>query len=96
MGKSKLLLQAGPYLGFGVLVNERHKVGGEKMGSPTGWGETDLNSFDFGLGAGVGIQFGNLQTVLGYNFGLTNIADVKPYKWKNSGFALTLTYLFGR
>ncbi len=105
LGSTKLLLQAGPYLGYGLGGKEKYKVsgGGEsesgdykiKFGSGD---DEDVeyvdNAFDFGLGVGAGLQFGNLQAGVGYNFGFTSLFDEGTLK--NNGLAITLTYLFGK
>ena len=102
----KLLLQSGVYFGFGLGGNSKIEstVNGIKenrevklkMGS-----NEFYNALDFGLGIGTGVQFDNLQAVLGYNFGLSKLIDKNGIpdtilkKSKNCGWALTLTYLFG-
>ncbi|MDR1864638.1 MAG: PorT family protein [Bacteroidales bacterium] len=110
LGGAKLLLQAGPYLGFALSGkyknwdDEGKKVEPEddelakiKIGSNKD--EDDMKAFDFGLGLGAGVQFGNIQAGVGYNLGLVNTAfreegDTKSFS-KNNGLAITLTYLFG-
>jgi hypothetical protein len=56
----------------------------------------NMKAFDFGVGFGAGLQFGNAHLGLGYNLGLMNIAhsDGKS-STKNNGLVFTLTYLFG-
>ena len=111
LGGMTLLLQAGPYLGFGL---------GGKMKSETSTsvtppspyypddkysheekikfgGKNELKGFDFGLGIGAGLQFGNIQAGLGYNIGLMNmVPNGSSFVMKNNGLALTATYLFGK
>jgi len=96
-----LLVQAGPYLGYGIggkvnmeisdgkkTVSNSEKI---KFGSGD---DADFKAFDFGFGFGAGLQLGNIQAVLGYNRGLVKLdPDVDM---KNIGLALTVTYLFGR
>jgi len=78
-----------------------------KMGS----GDNMLyRAFDFGLGFGTGVQFGNMQVVLGYNMGILNIVNknISVFQGvplpedilndaivKNHGLTLSLIYLFG-
>jgi len=96
-----LLLQAGPYLGFGIGGKKEIEIseGGTKVSSSEkikfGSGDdADFKAFDFGLGFGAGLQFGNLQAVLSYNLGLVKLdPDVDL---KNIGLALTVTYFFGK
>ena len=101
LDNKKLLVQAGPYLGYGIggklkvevseggiSINNSEKI---KFGSSD---DDDFKAFDFGLGLGVGLQIGNLQAVLGYNLGLVKLnPDVNA---KNIGLALTLTYFLGK
>ena len=111
LGGAKLLLQAGPYLGYGLggkmkLTNLMDGVENKddikiKMGSGK---DKPYRSFDFGLGAGAGLQFGSLQVALGYQMGFVDLINpkwmeaqpiqVEASKIKNSALSLTLTYLF--
>ncbi|MDR0295589.1 MAG: PorT family protein [Prevotellaceae bacterium] len=116
LGGIKLLFQAGPYLGYGLggkvkmdvivngvkddPINEKIKMGSGK--------DNQYKVLDFGLGFGAGLQFGNLQAALGYQFGLVDLVNAKwveaqeiptpteRNKLKNSTLSLTLTYLFGK
>ena len=102
LGGMKLLLQAGPYLGFaisGKMKGEETFEGRKEkydqkleFGSDNGY----YKRFDFGLGIGAGLEFGNIQVGLGYNLGLANIRSSEDNKVKNSGLALTGTYFFGK
>jgi len=56
--------------------------------------------FDFGVGMGANVQFWNFQVGIEYELGLAN-SSTQPKTWgkhslKNDGFAITLTYLFGK
>jgi len=106
LGGMNLLLQAGPYFGYGL--------GGKMKWEFTEDGVTEKDdekvefgndpeihfckALDFGLGVGAGLQFNNLQIGLGYNFGLANLSnyDDDKFKIKNNGLALTVTFLFGK
>ena len=108
LGGMDLLIQTGPYLGFGI--NGKHKLWDEdgkrmsnedfKISFGNDGKKGDIKGFDFGIGFGAGLQFGNIQAGLGYNLGLRNLYN-RFYKGetgsllKNRGFALTITYLFG-
>jgi hypothetical protein len=106
MGGVKLLLQAGPYLGFALSGKNRTEstVAGitekEDNDVKIGSGEGETKRFDLGLGAGAGLQFGNIQASAGYNFGLTNINNKSEFiennRLWNTGLAVTVTYLFGK
>lgn len=100
LGSIKLLLQAGPYIGYAIDGKNKvvDKINGETHESSSkvklGSGKDKLKPFDFGLGAGAGVQFGNFQAAFGYNHGLMNLSNQDEYTFKNNGFAVTLTYLF--
>ena len=116
LGEIDLLVQTGPYFGYGI--NGKYKYWDEngkrmsnedikkrfgtipKVSFGNEFGKNHLKSFDFGIGVGAGLQFGNIQAGLEYNMGIRNLAIKQPYKGlhlltKNKGFALTITYLFG-
>ena len=115
LGKSKLLFQAGPYLGYGIggknkiWINDDKITGsqwkaiedelgvGERLSM--GNGSDDLyKAFDFGLGAGIGIQLGrHFQFLAEGNLGLIDIANdftydgiTESYTDKNYGFSISL------
>ena len=108
LGGAKLLLQAGPYLGLGIggkaKLEETYGVETKKndykikFGNGTPDEDTTYvdNAFDFGLGIGAGLQFSNIQVGVGYNLGLANMTDEDKVSAKNKGFALTVSYLFGK
>ena len=104
---SRLLLNAGPYLGFGLggkateetsVFEEGKLVDNDKdtekinMGSSS---KDDFKGFDFGLGIGVGMQLNDkFQVGAGYNLGLVSIID--DLFIKNRAFSITLTYVLGK
>ena len=103
----KLLLQAGPYLGYAVNGKVKAKVDGKKESEKIEFGDGGMKRFDFGLGIGAGLQFGNIQAGVGYNIGLANIASTDEFyddddfysvktKTHNNGIVLTVTYFFGK
>ena len=109
VGGMKLLLQAGPYLGYAISgkgkfwdrdgkrisdkdLNDAGITPKLKFGSK----ETELKPLDFGIGLGAGLQFGNLQIGLGYNFGLVDIHNHADISNKNNSFVATATFLFGK
>ena len=102
-----LLLQAGPYLGYGIggkaKLQETVKMGDEteteKEEETINFGGSsskhDFKSFDLGIGLGVGILFQDkFQVGIGYNLGLSDIGH--HFVVKNNGFAVTLTYMLGK
>ncbi|MCL2073750.1 MAG: PorT family protein [Marinilabiliaceae bacterium] len=85
---AKLLLQIGPYFGYGlggqsksessILMKFNDEVIIDEKTSldnkiKMGSGEDQVNAFDFGLNFGTGVQFGNIQTTLSYSIGLVNL-----------------------
>lgn len=96
----KLLLQAGPYFAFGISGKEKYEAAykGESESNDTdinfGCKSCETKRVDAGLSAGAGVQFGNFQVGLGYNFGLMNISNADKIKLKNNGLYLSTTYLF--
>ena len=93
LGKLKLLLQAVPYLGYGlggkrkldntlngVLTSTDEKI---KMGSDKFELGMNLKSFDFGLGGGIGLKFSNIQIGLKYNLGLMNLNSMTEKKHRD-------------
>lgn len=98
---TKIVFNAGPYLAYGV--GGKTKVSGDVAildQVATGSGKVDtfgsdgmLNRFDFGLGAGVGAEFGNIVATIRYELGLTNVGK-DDLDYKNRNAALTLGYRF--
>jgi hypothetical protein len=99
----------GQYEGGGK-IEKWNRAGGEfekiKFGSDNE--EHNLKRLDFGVGAGLGVQFGSFQIGVNYNFGLMNIAHQHEYtdwstgqeqmsktSFRNHGLSFTVTYLFG-
>ena len=129
LGRTKLLLQAGPYIGYAIsgkfkweetgvhvlvfseyIVNgmepdmdywksiynlpdmENKGEGETKFGSEEG----NMNPFDYGIGLGVGLEFGAMQVGIGYNLGLADHNNSGEMINKHRGFSLTVIYLFGK
>jgi len=98
LGGANLLLHAGPYFGYGLFG--KAKYDGESTDIKFGSGkDANLKAPDFGFGFGAGVQFGAIQTGIGYNIGLLNLypgSSSDGVKMKNKCLALTVTYLFGK
>jgi len=109
IGGTRLLLQAGPYAGYGILGKVKSYTGNGKRVNPTDWdlpkdffkitfdGSEKMQSYnalDYGIGGGLGLQFGHIQIGAGYNHGLNNITNRELCSLKNNGLVATLTYLF--
>ncbi len=86
---TKIVFHAGPYVAYGI--GGKTAAGDIKVDS---FGEDRFNAFDFGLGLGVGAEFGKIGVGLGYDFGLTNIIDLGGANVKNMNAYLTIGYKF--
>lgn len=85
---TKIVFHAGPYVAYGI---------GGKTGGVDSFGKNRFDTFDFGLGLGVGAEFGKIGVGLGYDFGLVNIIDtdlIGGANVKNMNAYLTLGYKF--
>ena len=97
----KLIVFAGPYLGYGLSIN--NKLGNTTPGVDIQLGESKFGSnegqvkpFDFGANAGIGYQYTNIFFKVQGNWGLinmsnTNIADDNT---KNFNLGVTVGYMF--
>lgn len=85
----KFVGEAGPYVAYGI--SGKVKGDGHKFNI---FGDDKLKRFDFGVGAGVGVELGNIVVKGGYDFGLLNISDTKGTKIRNQNAYLTLGYHF--
>ena len=112
--EANLLFQAGPYVGYGLfarqsrirrgasveLSDEQKKV---SFGSDPTRTSEDLQRMDYGIGAGVGIEFFRFQFMVNYDFGL-NKAHLKKDRApgiynvdiRNHNISATFAVIFGR
>jgi hypothetical protein len=102
----KLMVFAGPYLGYGLSTSNKVKaggievnldeVGGDDFNIKFGSKDENLKPFDFGLNAGVGYQYSNIFFKVQYNLGLANLirTDGGDDYMKNSNVAVTVGYMF--
>lgn len=90
---TKIVFQAGPYVAYGIAgkatVEERYVSEKVNVFSTGG-----LREFDFGLGLGAGVEYGQIVAKIGYDFGVINIGDSGEGKLKNRNAFLTLGYNF--
>ena len=74
MPGTRIVFHAGPYVAYGIGGSVR--VNGERLEDATIFGdEGGFKPFDFGLGIGVGFEFGRFLTGIGWDMGLLNIAN---------------------
>ena len=108
--ETNLLFQAGPYAGFGLFGRQSYSSGGK---TPNGFSDKhkkiafdeDFNKIlDYGLSAGVGVEFYRMQLVAAYDFGLNQATFHKKEAYsgsmyvdmRNHNFSITLAVIFGR
>lgn len=97
---TKIVFHAGPYIAYGIGGKSKSTDEGVKEKDDFFGSEEDggFKRFDFGVGAGVGAEFGKIGVGLGYDFGLTNIAhkaeEGESFKVKNQNAYLTVGYKF--
>ena len=98
---TNLVLHAGPYVAYGIAG--KYKLEGKaSVGDASGeikpetdfFGDDMFNRFDFGLGLGVGVEFGQFNIGLGYDLGVVNISGVSEAKVRNMNAYLTVGYKF--
>ncbi len=90
---TKMVFHAGPYLAYGIGGKTKISESGVEV-SVNSFGSNRLKRFDFGVGLGVGAEFGKIGVGLGYDFGLVNIVDVDNVSNKNANAYLTVGYKF--
>ena len=111
-GPVNIVAQAGPYLGYGLFARQSYfKKGASKNLSDEdkkikfGNGSADdiWKAFDYGVGAGVGVEYGGLQLMVEYGLGLNKMTFNKNMKsayykinMQNTGLSITLAYIFGK
>lgn len=84
---TNIVFRAGPYLAYGIAG--KSKVGSAKVDF---FGD-GIRRFDYGIGGGVGAEFGQIGVTLGYDFGLNKLADADGAS-KNQNAYLSLGYRF--
>lgn len=90
---TKVVFHAGPYLAYGVNGKAKAKTDGVEISENT-FGDDGFKRFDFGVGLGVGLEFGKIGVGLGYDFGLVNIIDLSGASVKNGNAYLSVGYKF--
>lgn len=93
---TKIVFHAGPYIAYGIGGKTKFNEDGEKYKYDS---FDAFKKFDFGLGLGVGAEFGKLGVGLGYDFGLLNImdseiAELEDITVRNMNAYLTVGYKF--
>ena len=108
---TNVLFQAGPYGGMGLFGRQSFQRNGKSQDMNdtqkkiTFGADNDIKqAFDYGIGAGVGIEYNRFQLMLAYDFGLVQPTfykrDAKSATYnvglRNHNFSVTLAVVFGR
>ena len=80
MPGTRIVFHAGPYVAYGIGGSLNFDVRKSPPGTEWGdagpvFGEDGFKPFDFGLGLGVGAEFGRILVGIGWDMGLLNIAN---------------------
>jgi hypothetical protein len=101
LGVAKFVPQAGPYIAYGLggkfkqessFFGEKDTYKGDYFGE-----DNNVRRLDFGIGVGVGLEFGKIGVTVGYDLGLANMADEKAEgdpSVKNNSLFLNVGYRF--
>ncbi len=89
---TKIVFHAGPYAAYGIGGKSELTLDGKKE-KENSFQKGLYKKFDFGVGLGVGAEFGKIGVDLGYDFGLANINDGDG-KIRNMNAYLSLGYKF--
>lgn len=100
LGGAKLLVGAGPYLGFGIGGKAKYDVtivgGGTQSVEEDvefGSGEDQLKAFDYGANFMAGVLFGNgFMVKANYSLGLANLSNAPESSFKNNYLGFSLVY----
>ncbi|MDR2954790.1 MAG: PorT family protein [Prevotella sp.] len=87
--QTRFVVEGGPYVAYGIAG--KVKSGDEKVNI---FHDDRFKRFDFGLGAGVGVEYNKFVLKGGYDFGLLNVSDMKGVKARNQNAYLTIGYHF--
>ncbi|GHT23591.1 hypothetical protein AGMMS4957_15340 [Bacteroidia bacterium] len=95
LGDSKLLVFAGPYVGYGLSGTAKWEGGGESGSNDIKFGSDEMfKALDFGLNIGAGYQIGSIYAKVQYNLGLANISNDDDDSLKNGNIGISVGYLF--
>lgn len=105
VGKSKIYVDAGPYMGIAAMgkninisktdgATEESTTTDMKFGNTT---DSNFKRLDFGLTAGAGIEIGAVQISASYGLGLANLAPkhLEGFKATNKVIGISMGFLFG-
>ncbi|GAB3945372.1 hypothetical protein GCM10028805_14340 [Spirosoma harenae] len=97
-GPGKVVLGAGPYVGYAINGKVSGAIQGQSASESVefGSGEDQLKRIDYGLRLSAGYELTSGLTISGYySPGLGNLANGSDGSTKNTAFGLALGFLFG-
>jgi hypothetical protein len=111
--ETNLLFQAGPYAGFGLFGRQKYTLKGKskdlgdkqkKITFGSGTSDDIHKAFDYGIGAGVGVEFYRFQFMVAYDYGRYKMtfdkseagSGVYNVTMQNQNLSITLAFIFGR
>jgi hypothetical protein len=91
---TRIVFHTGPYVAYGIGGSRRFN--GERIGYIGVFGddESQYMPFDFGIGFGVGFEFGRILTGIGWERGLVDISNFEHGSARNRNAFLTVGYRF--
>jgi len=100
VGKGKIQIFAGPYIGFCIAAKMKYPTDeGEEtvhlvVESMDDLGEGDIRLMDYGLNAGLGYRIHDVQIQAGYGLSIGNVSRYDDSVMKHGVVNLTFAYLF--
>ena len=97
---TRIVFHAGPYVAYGIGGSNRFnmdipdEIGFDPDAPVFGSGVDQYKPFDFGLGLGVGAEFGRILVGIGWDMGLLNISNDDTGTVRNQNAFLTLGFRF--
>ncbi len=95
IGKPKIYVYAGPYLGIGLFGKEKQYRNDALLYERTlTWGQyipADFNRIDFGINGGVGIDINNFSIGAQYGYGFLNVSTLDNYAVKVHNYVISIS-----
>ena len=94
MPGTRIVFHGGPYVAYGIGGSISINVPGESDSIEAFGDDGGFDRFDFGLGIGVGFEFGRFLTGIGWDMGLLNISNSDEGTARNMNAHLTVGFRF--
>jgi hypothetical protein len=95
IGKPKIYIYAGPYLGIGLFGTEKQYRNDALLYERTlEWGQyipADFNRLDFGVNGGVGIDINNFSVGGQFGYGFLNVSTLDNYAIKMHNYVISIS-----